>query len=74
MLCKYERYGALDATGRPVRQFEDAVLVQPWDLCPPSASQMREMRGMNRNADRDLRSNAQELHVRVAQEEEDRGS
>jgi hypothetical protein len=71
---KYERYGTLDATGRPVRQFEGAVLVQPWDLCPPSARQMREMRNMNRNADRDFRSNAQEMHVRVAQEDEHPGS
>jgi len=33
---KYERHGQLNEQGHPIEHFEDAIAVQPWDLCPPS--------------------------------------
>ena len=35
--AKYERFGENDENGNPTTLFVDAINVQPWELCPPSA-------------------------------------
>ena len=35
--AKYERFGGNDENGNPTTLFVDAINVQPWELCPPSA-------------------------------------
>jgi hypothetical protein len=42
----YEKHGELNDQGHPVQHFEDAISVQPWELCPPSRRDL----GRQRNA------------------------
>ena len=53
--ARYERHGELDEHGAPVVLFADAITVQPWDLCPPSAKTFAQR---SRDMQRDYASSA----------------
>ena len=39
---RYELHGDLNEQGHPAQLFEDAISVQPWELCPPSMRSMAQ--------------------------------
>jgi hypothetical protein len=60
--ARYEEFGELDGSGAPVTLFADAINVQPWEMCPPSASAFARTRTM----DRDYATSASALPVQEA--------
>ena len=60
---RYEQYGEIDReTGNPTVAFEDAVIMQPWDLMPPS-SFASENRSRMTMLDEDFQDAARNLAI-----------